>query len=200
MTKKEQHMSKNATSPDAPLVPHLLQLVDAFHRDRRASVNSYLHTVGGDWDLADDEREAFVFPSERLARRYAIMLLDMYGGEAWLPVPAPDRTSPIGAHGETRCRRCGCTEIFACPCSCWWAEPDLCSECTKAEPLASWTVYERPTDYPDACVARRTIGGTPTTDVLQHSTLEGLRALLPAGLTRIPRHATDPRAVVEVWL
>jgi hypothetical protein len=180
------------------LVPHLLQLVDSIHGGRPA--NSYLQTIGGDWDLTYDEREAFVFPSELLARRYAILLLDISGGEAWLPVPAPDRASLIGPHGEARCRRCGCTEIFACPRRCWWDEPGLCSECAKPDPIVAWTVYERPTDFPDACVARRTIGGTPTTDVLQHSTLDGLRALLPPGMTCIPRHAADPRSVVEVWL
>lgn len=192
-------MPKQATSHDAPLVPHLLQLVDAPAHRRGRSVKAYLCAIGCDWELAGHAREAFVFPSERLARRYAIALLAAHG-EAWLPVPAPERASSIGAHGETRCRRCGCTELFACPCSCWWAEPDLCSECTKPEPLVAWTVYERPTDYPDRCVARRTIGGTPTTDVLQHPTLEGLRALLPADLTCAPRHPTDPRAIVEVWL
>ncbi len=32
----------------------------------------------------------------------------------------------------TACRLCGCTEACACPGSCYWAEPDLCSRCADA--------------------------------------------------------------------
>jgi hypothetical protein len=30
-----------------------------------------------------------------------------------------------------KCRVCGCTDDNACPGSCWWVEPDLCSVCAE---------------------------------------------------------------------
>lgn len=30
---------------------------------------------------------------------------------------------------EPRCRECGCSDSFACPQGCGWAQPDLCSVC-----------------------------------------------------------------------
>lgn len=39
-----------------------------------------------------------------------------------------------------RCRRCGCTDIQACPGGCWWIEPDLCSQCHQAEPYVAAVV------------------------------------------------------------
>lgn len=38
---------------------------------------------------------------------------------------------------EPACRECGCTDSFACPQGCGWAQPDLCSVCAaELETLA----------------------------------------------------------------
>lgn len=34
---------------------------------------------------------------------------------------------------ERRCRKCGCTELHACPGGCWWVGPDLCSACAGVD-------------------------------------------------------------------
>lgn len=31
--------------------------------------------------------------------------------------------------GVRHCRRCGCTEDYACAAGCSWAKPDICSRC-----------------------------------------------------------------------
>lgn len=31
--------------------------------------------------------------------------------------------------GARHCRQCGCTDTYACPLGCAWAEVDLCSRC-----------------------------------------------------------------------
>jgi hypothetical protein len=72
--------------------------------------------------------------------------------------------------------------------------------------LSMWTVYYRPRDNPDKWVARRfEIGGgwpdpLPTNDMFVADTLEELRALLPPGLTCIPRNPGDHPVVIESWL
>jgi hypothetical protein len=72
------------------------------------------------------------------------------------------------------------------------------------EALSMWTVYERPRDYPDQCVARRCEIGPEgvkmTNDMFVADTVDELRALLPSGLFCMPRHATDDPVIVEVWL
>lgn len=184
-----------------PLVPHVLQLVDVGHRPP-ASLGCFLGYGRESWSLQRDIQDAFVFPSEALARRTAIWMLTMRG-ESWLPLPAEGRVSPVSgpdANGPHRCRGCGCTDLFACPGGCDWVEPDLCSACHRAPPIESWAVFQHPVDFPDRCVARRLVGGTPTQDLLEHETLEGLRALLPAGLVPVPRDPRDVAALVETWL
>lgn len=32
---------------------------------------------------------------------------------------------------ERACRICGCTQMNACPCGCYWLNDDLCSQCLK---------------------------------------------------------------------
>ena len=71
--------------------------------------------------------------------------------------------------------------------------------------LVMWTVYEKPSDYPDTCVARRHDvgkGGKPlATSHIITGSLASLRTLfLSAGLTAIPRHQKDDPVIVEVWL
>ena len=74
-----------------------------------------------------------------------------------------------------------------------------------AEPLVMWTVYNRPTDYPEHCVARRwEIGegeATPTWLVIVAPDLATLRAHLGnMGLYCLPRHESDEPQIVETWL
>lgn len=39
----------------------------------------------------------------------------------------------LGAMGIRHCRKCGCTEEFACEGGCSWIAPDLCSACVKGD-------------------------------------------------------------------
>lgn len=66
-----------------------------------------------------------------------------------------------------------------------------------------WTVYERPTDYPDGFVARLHVVGKvtgPTTLAHFGPTLDSVRTQLPPGLVRIARHGTDDARIVESWI
>lgn len=73
-----------------------------------------------------------------------------------------------------------------------------------ADYLKVWTVYERPTDYPNGFVARLHLAGAhasgPTTAAFFGPTLDSVRAQLPPGLVRLDRHACDKPQIVEVWL
>lgn len=74
---------------------------------------------------------------------------------------------------------------------------------TMADDLSIWTVYEQPTDYPDKFVARRWVTAPlpcPTSDVLVADDLDSIRALLPRGLTMLPRQTNDDQAIVESWI
>jgi hypothetical protein len=70
--------------------------------------------------------------------------------------------------------------------------------------LEIWTIYRRPTDYPDHFVARCwevTRGrGLPTERILLSADLELLRAMLPPGLFCLSRNAKDDPVIVESWL
>lgn len=70
--------------------------------------------------------------------------------------------------------------------------------------LSVWTVYCRPRDYPRDYVARRFEcvgpGARPTDDMFVAASLEEIRALLPRGLIRSPRHPDDDPKVVEAWI
>jgi len=75
---------------------------------------------------------------------------------------------------------------------------------SDSQTLSIWTVYERPQDYPDRCVARRWLATTPvpspTDDVLLADDLAGLRQQMPAGLVRMPRHQDDDPVILETWM
>lgn len=181
------------------LIPHVLQLV-ATRKGESPVVPSYLKWTQNlaAFTMAPLE-QAFVFPSFLLAFRFARFTLGD-SGLVLMPKAAPDRV-PHEVFRMRCCRGCGCTAVFACPSHCSWVETDLCSECAKpAESLVAWTVYARPTDMPDLHVARMTLDGVPTENVLQHETLEGLRSQIPPGLHRIPRAASDPGSIVETWV
>jgi len=70
--------------------------------------------------------------------------------------------------------------------------------------LEIWTVYDRPLDYPESFVARKSVVGasavTMTHEMFTADTLDELRALLPRGLYRVHRFAQDDPNIVEVWL
>lgn len=73
-----------------------------------------------------------------------------------------------------------------------------------SEVLELWTIYCRPSDYPDHYVARKcavtAAGHKITGDMFVGDTLSEVRALLPPWLTRIPRYESDNPVIVEVWL
>ncbi len=69
--------------------------------------------------------------------------------------------------------------------------------------LSLWTVYERPTDFPEKFVARRWIVAPQplaTDDAIFADDLEGLRKMIPAGLIQIPRQLGDDPVIVETWV
>jgi hypothetical protein len=70
--------------------------------------------------------------------------------------------------------------------------------------LELWTVYRRPKDYPDHCVARKSLidqhGSRLTNDMFVADDLAEVRALLPKGLVRLTRHPDDDPVIVETWL
>jgi hypothetical protein len=77
--------------------------------------------------------------------------------------------------------------------------------------LPMWTIYKRPRDFPESFVVRRSVlfcGNHPQAgEVVADeqptavaSTLEDVRARLPAGLHCLPRYAEDDPCILEVWL
>lgn len=73
--------------------------------------------------------------------------------------------------------------------------------------LSVWTIYDHPTDVPDAFVARCwvTIPGEPepraTDNHVQSSTLKNVRMVLRmAGLTCLQRSNEDDPKIVESWI
>lgn len=66
--------------------------------------------------------------------------------------------------------------------------------------LELWTVYDSPIDLPGRFVARKWVLDQPTNELLQDKTLEGLRAKLPQGLTRLERSQQDDPKIVETWI
>jgi len=70
--------------------------------------------------------------------------------------------------------------------------------------LDIWTVYERPTDYPEGFVVRLHVvcdgQSNPTDTVFFGSTIESVREHIPKGLYRMDRCPLDEPQIVEVWL
>lgn len=70
-----------------------------------------------------------------------------------------------------------------------------------SDELVIWTICQNPSDYPGLFtmrphyIARKTIG-----PVLTAETLEGIRALLPPNVIRLPRAIEDDQVIVECWL
>lgn len=66
--------------------------------------------------------------------------------------------------------------------------------------LELWTIYDSPIDLPGSFVARKWVLDTPTSELLQDKTLDGLRAKLPHGLHCMPRSPGDEPQIVETWI
>jgi hypothetical protein len=72
--------------------------------------------------------------------------------------------------------------------------------------LIMWTIYDRPSDFPDCFVARKFEigrGGEPraTSDILVAHEIDKLRSLLHRrGLVRMTRAPEDDPKIVETWL
>jgi hypothetical protein len=69
--------------------------------------------------------------------------------------------------------------------------------------LPIFTVYDRPSDYPDGFIARMSITGAVEMPTLIASigSLEEIReTLMELGLTRMDRHEADDAKIVENWL
>lgn len=69
--------------------------------------------------------------------------------------------------------------------------------------LCLWTIYEKPSDYPDLFVARMFVGDKPTALVLLGKTLDEVREALSRahpGMCCMPRDPRDDPKIVETWL
>lgn len=71
--------------------------------------------------------------------------------------------------------------------------------------LVMWTVYARPSDFPDDYVARKWVvdaSGVVKTENLRIATsLEMIREdMRGMGLTQMPRHPSDDPVIVETWI
>jgi hypothetical protein len=66
-----------------------------------------------------------------------------------------------------------------------------------------WTIYERPADFPEFFIARPHVVRRGTHSALlaylQHTTLDGVRKLLPDGLYCLGRSPDDEPQIVETW-
>lgn len=87
------------------------------------------------WGLRALVEDAHVFPTQRLAKRYADFLAQEYLG-TFQVVPA--NGGPLPRSGERACLFCGCVQTFACPDGCSWVHPktlggvtevSVCSAC-----------------------------------------------------------------------
>lgn len=66
--------------------------------------------------------------------------------------------------------------------------------------FTSWTVYEKPRDFPRLFVARRFEWDQPTKDFIVGPSLDAVRAQLPAGLMCLSRSPEDDPMIVEIWM
>jgi hypothetical protein len=72
--------------------------------------------------------------------------------------------------------------------------------------LPMWTIYHSPKDFPGRYVARLWLvgGGSPepkpTDRFVTSNSLDGVRAMLPPGLTCLQRSDDDDPVIVETWL
>ena len=78
------------------------------------------------------------------------------------------------------------------------------AEAMKRGALPTWTIFDRPTDYPHGYIARRSEagkGGVVVTDEVVTGSLEEIRLLFErAGLYKLVRDASDHPNIVETWI
>ena len=73
----------------------------------------------------------------------------------------------------------------------------------RTDNLVLWTIYERPTDYPDCFVVRMwnmSARFVEPGEAHTFPTLEAAREFLPQGLWPIPRSPEDDEKIVETWV
>lgn len=67
-----------------------------------------------------------------------------------------------------------------------------------------WVIYDRPKDFLDQYVVRQWFIGPGVIFADEQAylaaTLEAARAMIPTGLTPIPRKPDDDPVIVEVWI
>jgi hypothetical protein len=77
-------------------------------------------------------------------------------------------------------------------------------EAAKRGILSMWTVYAKPTDFPEGYVVRRfdcTAQGPVATQHAYSGELETIRdTLVRAGLFRLDRNPDDEPQIVETWI
>lgn len=76
-------------------------------------------------------------------------------------------------------------------------------EAYQSGALPMWTVYNRPSDYPDQFVVRLGLIRKPEPAALHAvilgPTLDDVRSRIPFGLHRMDRDPNDEPCIVEVW-
>ena len=82
---------------------------------------------------------------------------------------------------------------------------ELCKwqqEAVEAGDLLIWTICERPFDYPDLFTVRpfSMTAQAPCEIVATAATLDGIREMLPPGLTCQGREPGDLPVIVECWV
>ncbi len=67
-----------------------------------------------------------------------------------------------------------------------------------------FTIYQRPSDYPDHYVVRKWFSGPgearPDATVRLASSLEEARGMVPCECVRLERHQDDDAVIVETWI
>lgn len=98
----------------------------------------------------------------------------------------------------------GLTLLIYCE-TCLRAKPEPPAPPVGAHGLSLWTVYDRPSDFPNCIVARRhevtPDGHGPTGDLEFFTSLENVaERFAAAGFVRLPRQPDDDPVIVETWL
>jgi hypothetical protein len=75
----------------------------------------------------------------------------------------------------------------------------LCA--ARRPPLAIWTVYCRPSDYPTEYIARKFLLDKSTDEIVRSPTIEGIhREMMRRRLIWMDRQAGDDPTIVETWV
>jgi hypothetical protein len=74
---------------------------------------------------------------------------------------------------------------------------------SEPQTIRQYAIYEHPRDYPDGYVVREwiiTAGRVEMGEAKQADDLEGARALLPEGVSRLDTWDDPDETIVEVWM